>query len=153
MHFLELKIPPPAVAAVAALLMWLLARELPALELAIPGREPAAVLAALIGAVADVAGLVAFHRARTTINPLRPQAATALVAGGIYQLTRNPMYVGLAFMLLGWGIYLSNPACLAVLAGFIAYVDRFQVVPEERVLESRFGEAFATYRARVRRWL
>jgi len=153
MRFLELKIPPPAVAAIAAVAMWLLARALPALDLAIPAREPAAILAALIGIVADLAGLVEFRRARTTINPLKPHTATALVAGGIYQFTRNPMYLGLAFILLGWSIHLSNPACLAVLAAFIGYLDRFQIAPEERILASRFGDAFAAYRARVRRWL
>ena len=150
---LELKVPPVAVVAVAALLMWAISYLLPALNLALPGRTPAAILAALIGVVAAVAGVVEFRRARTTVNPLKPESASALVAGGIYQLTRNPMYLGFAFALLGWGVFLSNPVSLAVLFVFVGYMNRFQIGPEERALESLFGEEFAAYRSKVRRWL
>lgn len=153
MHFLELKVPPVAVAAAAAFLMWAVAWLFPALNVALPGRTPAAILAALIGGSAGVAGVVAFRRARTTVNPLKPETASALVEEGIYQLTRNPMYLGLALVLLGWGIFLSNPASLAVLFAFVGYMNRFQIVPEERALQASFGEAFTAYRARVRRWL
>ena len=153
MRFLELRIPPLAVVAVATLLMWTLARMLPSWELSLPGRVPAAIAAALIGFLICVAGLVEFRRARTTTNPLKPEAASSLVAGGIYRLTRNPMYLGFALALLGWGIFLSNPAALAVLFAFVVYIDRFQIVPEERALEALFGEAFAAYRSKVRRWL
>ena len=153
MRFLELKVPPLVVFAAAALLMWAISRLLPSLNLALPGRMPAAILAALIGGVAGVAGVVEFRRARTTVNPLTPEAASALVASGIYQLTRNPMYLGLALVLLGGGILLSNPASLAVLFVFVGYMNRFQIVPEERALAARFGKAFADYRAKVRRWL
>ena len=151
--FLELKIPPPLVAAVAACLMWSIAWVIPWLNLALPGRMPAAILAALIGGVAGVAGIIEFRRARTTVNPHRPGTASTLVAGGIYQLTRNPMYLGLALLLLGWGIFLANPVSLAMLFLFVGYMNRFQIVPEEKVLESLFGEAFAAYRSKVRRWL
>jgi len=149
----ELKIPPLAVVAIAAGLMWAMARAFPALALALPGRTPAAILLALIGLLVALAGLVEFRRARTTVNPLKPGAASSLVTGGIYRRTRNPMYLGFALALLGWGIFLSNPASLAVLFAFVGYMNRFQIVPEERALESLFGEAFTAYRSRVRRWL
>ena len=93
---LELKVPPVLVVAVAACLMWTLAWAFPSLDLTLPGRTPAAVLSALIGVLATVAGVVEFRRARTTLNPLKPGAASALVDGGIYGLTRNPMYLGFA---------------------------------------------------------
>jgi len=150
---LELKVPPVAVFALAALLMWAISGLLPSLNLALPGRTPAAILAALIGVVAGVAGVVSFRRARTTVNPLKPEAASTLVATGIYQLSRNPMYLGLGLVLLGWGILLANPVSLAMLFVFVGYMNRFQIVPEERALESLFGEAFTAYRSRVRRWL
>ena len=141
------------VVAVAALLMWAVAWALPALGLALSGRVPVAIVAVLIGVLISVAGVVEFRRARTTVNPLRPDAASSLVAGGIYRLTRNPMYLGFAFALLGWGIFLSNPLALAMLFVFVGYMNRFQIVPEERALESLFGDAFKAYRSKVRRWL
>jgi protein-S-isoprenylcysteine O-methyltransferase Ste14 len=150
---LELKVPPLLVVAIAAALMWLTAWALPAASLALPGRIPATILMALAGGVFAAAGIAEFRRARTTTNPLKPANASSLVHGGIYKLTRNPMYVGMALLLLGWGIYLSNPACLAVLFAFVAYMNRFQIVPEEKALESLFGAEFAAYRDKVRRWL
>ncbi len=152
MKFLELRVPPVAVAAVAAGLMWIIAWALPDATLALPGRVPATVLAALTGVVVAVAGVVEFRRAQTTVNPLRPDAASSLVRGGIYKMTRNPMYLGLALVLLGWGIFLANPVSLAVLFAFVGYLNRFQIIPEEKALESRFGEAFAAYRKAVARW-
>lgn len=150
---LELKVPPVLVVAIAALLMWAAAWLLPALAIALPGRVPAAVVAALVGFLCAVAGVVEFRRARTTVNPLKPGDASSLVAGGIYRLTRNPMYLGFALALLGWGIFLAHPASIAVLFLFVAYMNRFQIVPEERALESLFGGAFAAYRSKVRRWI
>lgn len=72
---------------------------------------------------------------------------------GIYRYSRNPMYVGLAAMLSAWAIYLRSPVALSGVAVFILYMNRFQITPEERALESLFAEEFVAYRARVRRWL
>lgn len=152
-RFLELRIPPLLVVAATAGLMWAIAWALPSLNLALPGRTPAAILAALIGVVSSLAGVIEFRRARTTTNPLRPGTASALVAGGIYRLTRNPMYLGFALALLGWGIFLANPVSLAAVFPFVGYMNRFQIAPEEKALESLFGEQFAAYRSKVRRWL
>ena len=84
---------------------------------------------------------------------MTPNASSSLVTTGIYTLTRNPMYLGFAMLLLGWGIFLANPVTLLVLPCFIGYMSRFQIVPEERALESRFGPDFHAYRMKVRRWV
>ena len=100
----------------------------------------------------DLLGLLAFFRRGTTINPLRPAKASALVTGGIYRITRNPMYVGMAFLLAGWAVWLGAlwPFLGPVL--FVAYLTRFQILPEERILRGKFAE-FDAYATRVRRWL
>jgi protein-S-isoprenylcysteine O-methyltransferase Ste14 len=67
--------------------------------------------------------------------------------------TRNPMYLGLLFVLLGWAIFLSNLLALAGIPAFVLYMNRFQIGPEERALTARFGEDFAIYKTRVRRWI
>jgi len=150
---LEHRIPPPIVAACTAAFMLAAAWIVPALTFELPWRVPISVIVAAAGASLDLAGLAYFLRAKTTINPLKPANASALVTSGIYRFTRNPMYVGLATLLLAWAIYLSNPAALAGLPLFVLYMNRFQIAPEERALEARFGAEFIAYRARVRRWL
>jgi protein-S-isoprenylcysteine O-methyltransferase Ste14 len=108
---------------------------------------------ALAGGVISLSGVIAFRRAKTTVNPLKPQNASSLVTTGVYGFTRNPMYVGLLFVLLGWAAFLFSPWALVGPLAFVLYIGRFQIAPEERALVALFGPAFITYAARVRRWL
>ena len=153
MRLLEHRIPPPLVAAAIATGMWAAASQPPPLPIAAGLRTPIALALAAVGVAFDLAGLVAFRRSRTTINPLRPQRASALVTGGVYRITRNPMYVGLALMLGAWAVHLGSAWGLAGPLIFVLYIDRFQIAPEERALERLFGDEFTVYAARVRRWL
>jgi protein-S-isoprenylcysteine O-methyltransferase Ste14 len=153
MRALELKIPPPVVALLAALAMWGLSRKSGAPAAPELVRVPLAIAFGLVGAVFDVSGLIAFRRARTTVNPMRPQSASAIVDSGIYRLTRNPMYVGLAFILFGWAVYLGSWWALLGPLAFAAYIGRFQIAPEERALTKLFGDEYLAYKAKVRRWL
>ena len=100
-----------------------------------------------------VLGAIAFRRAGTTVNPLHPENASALVVRGIYRLTRNPMYLGMLILLVGWAVLLANFIPWIFLPGFVLYMNRFQIGPEERMLASMFGNDFTLYRSRVRRWL
>ena len=153
MRFLELKIPPPLVALITAVLMWRVTLFIPAATAAIPLRMPIALLFALAGMVFDLTSLAAFFRARTTVNPLKPASVSALVCTGLYRYTRNPMYCGLLLMLLGWAVYLDNlagPLCIPL---FVMYLNRFQIIPEERVLTEKFGADYTAYQAKVARWL
>ena len=150
---LELKIPPPLVAAVVAGAMVAAAKLLPPVLALSPGvRVGTALVLAGVGAGFDVAGLLAFRKAKTTVNPLAPQRSTSVVTHGVYGLTRNPMYLGLALMLLGLAVYLASPWALLGPVVFVTYITRFQIQPEERALAARFGTGYAAYCARVRRW-
>lgn len=153
MRSLELKIPPPLVAFVLALGMWALARGTFTLDTGMALRAGGSGAFVLAAGVFVVSALLEFRRARTTINPLRPGNASALVRGGVYRFTRNPMYVGLLLLLLGWAVWLAAPWALLGPLAFVLYITRFQIVPEERVLARLFGAEFAEYQARVRRWL
>ena len=75
------------------------------------------------------------------------------MASGVYTVTRNPMYVGLLLVLSGWAIFLSNVVAFIFLPVFVVYMNRFQIVPEEKTLASRFRRNFEAYQSRVRRWL
>ena len=96
---------------------------------------------------------MSFRRARTTVNPLKPETSAALVSTGVYSFTRNPMYLGMALALFAWAVYLSSVWSLLGPVLFALYITRFQIVPEERVLDGLFGASFAAYKKRVRRWL
>ena len=150
---LENRIPPPVVALATVGLMYAAAWLVPAADVVVPGGTLAAGGIAGVGVLLDVAGLVHFLRAKTTVNPLNPGAASALVVRGVFRLTRNPMYLGMAILLAAWGIYLANIAALAVVPLFVLYINRFQIAPEERALRARFGAEFDAYCRRVRRWL
>jgi protein-S-isoprenylcysteine O-methyltransferase Ste14 len=153
MRALELKIPPPVVAILIATAMWGVSSHQPSLSL-VPALRPfLAAALAIIGVTFDLLGLLAFRRSRTTINPMKPGKASALVTGGVYRVTRNPMYVGLALLLTAWAVHLSMLSAFVGPVLFIIYMNRFQIGPEERVMRSKFGEVYAAYAARVRRWL
>ena len=100
------------------------------------------------------AGVVGFRKAQTTVNPLSPEQATSLVSGGIYRFTRNPMYLGMLLVVIASGIFWQHLVALAVGAVFFfAYINRFQITPEEQAMEKLFGDEFRTYCERARRWL
>ncbi len=150
---LKNKIPPPIIAALFAAAMWWISLSVPAIELNTTARLIVIILLVVVGVCFDVAAIIAFRRATTTVNPIKPETASSLVCSGIYQVSRNPMYVGLALFLTAWAVYLSSIwACLGVL-GFVLYMNRFQIAPEERALIKNFGAEYVSYQSKVRRWL
>jgi protein-S-isoprenylcysteine O-methyltransferase Ste14 len=153
MHFLNNRIPPPLVALILAALMWLASRWLPAASFPRGAAHAVAIILLVVGATFSILGIRSFRRAGTTANPISIENASSLVTSGIYGITRNPMYVGLTFLLCACAFFFN---CLWTLAGpviFIAYITRFQIIPEERMLSVKFGESYRDYRRRVRRWL
>jgi protein-S-isoprenylcysteine O-methyltransferase Ste14 len=105
------------------------------------------------GAGIVIAAIISFRRALTTVNPLVPERASALIVSGVYRLSRNPMYLGMALILFGWAILLANALALTLVPVFVAWIDRFQIAPEEEALALRFGADFAAYKASTRRWV
>lgn len=137
-------------AVLMVLLHWL---DSPLLDFDFYGRRTFALWFLLVGVAFAVAGVMAFCQARTTIDPRRAAKATRLVTGGVYRITRNPMYLGMAFTLLAWGVYLGSLLPLLFMPLFLVYLTRFQIIPEEQALLRRFGGTFHAYRRKVRRWL
>ena len=153
MHALEHRVPPPLLMLVIGAIMAaaLFGPALPAV---------AAVwrwgLAGLLFAAAGVFGFpafAAFGKAGTTIDPVQVDRASSLVTGGIYRVTRNPMYVALSLLLCAWAAWLARPLPLIGPIAFVLFINRFQIVPEERALMAKFAGAYADYRRSVRRWL
>ena len=150
---MRILVPPPVVLLAAGLLMWGVAR----LDDAAPRGVPlqVAVIGVLVGAALALmlAAGVAFLRARTSINPMRPGQATTLLTTGVFRISRNPIYLADALLLAALGVWLGSPWNVVVFAAFLLYIDRLQIRAEEAALLEGFGDAYRAYRDRVRRWL
>jgi protein-S-isoprenylcysteine O-methyltransferase Ste14 len=153
MSALDTRIPPPLVGLIMGAAAWLASWLSTPTSIAFPVRLTAAIGLALLGLAISFAGVRTVRRAQTTLNPLKPETATALVTHGIYNHTRNPMYLGMAAWLLGWSAWLGTPLGLIGAPLFVLYMNRFQIGPEERALGQLFGAEFSAYQSRVRRWL
>ena len=149
----KINIPPLVVLLFYSLMMWLAAALLPGIELGTTQKNICSLVCWVLGAGFSLTGVIAFRRAHTTVNPRQPDKASELVITGIYRISRNPMYVGFSLLLTGWAIYLANLYTLPLLIGFIIYIDRYQIRPEEKILEAIFGQRYLAYKTRVRRWL
>jgi len=150
---MHLKVPPPAVFLACALLLaaghWLL----PGLSLSLPGQVPVALTLGLAGIVPGLQAVIEFIARKTTIDPTAPGKATTLVTGGIYRISRNPMYLGLLCLLLAVAVYLCTLTVIVVAPLFVWYLTEFQIKPEEDSLRQVFGAEYETYLSEVRRWL
>ncbi|WP_297324113.1 isoprenylcysteine carboxylmethyltransferase family protein [Nitrosomonas sp.] len=153
MHYLELKIPPAGLVLLFAAAMWLTAQTNSWAMVQIPGEEWVAIALSMLGCTLIIVAAIQFISARTTVNPLTPESATEIVTQGIYKLSRNPMYVGFLVMLVAWGVFLENILSLLLLPLFVLYLNRFQIMPEEKALLTKFGDGYGQYLKSVRRWV
>ena len=140
-------VPPPLIFGSLLAVGLLIERNLPP---NLPLALAAAVLAGA-GLVLIVAALGLFRRARTRPEPWRP--STALVASGVYQCTRNPMYLGMASVCLGTAALFASPPAALLTCVAALLIDRTVIAREEAYLDRRFGDEYRAYRSQVRRWL
>jgi protein-S-isoprenylcysteine O-methyltransferase Ste14 len=146
-----IRVPPPGY-YVAAFLAGI------ALELIFPTDWPplgvrlvVALLAVGAWIALDGAAMVSFRRARTSMVPMNP--TTAMVTSGPYRVTRNPMYLGMAFLYVAFAFAFGVIWALTFLPAVVVIVDRFVIAREEPYLERKFGQDYRDYKARVRRWI
>lgn len=144
------KIPPPVYAASGLLAQHLLAPR---------ARHRGAVRTAAAAAVGGLGlGMLtlatrSFRTHHTTVNPISPQKASTVVDEGVFGLTRNPMYVGMAGVLGAHAIARGGLLTWLPVAGFIAVIDRVQIPAEETAMRANFGETYDNYVRRVPRWV
>jgi protein-S-isoprenylcysteine O-methyltransferase Ste14 len=150
---LELKVPPLVLVLVLAGAMWFAAMQLPSLAITLPWRHGFAVTISGVGILFILAGVYVFQKAKTTVNPTTPAAASSVVTSGVYRFSRNPMYIGFLLALIGWATFLSHTLPFLLLPVYVAYMNRFQISPEERALSAKFGDEYEAYKQAVRRWL
>lgn len=120
-------------------------------SVAFGGMQLIAISVGLVGLALIASALGMFRASNTRPEPWQP--ATALVAGGIYRFTRNPMYLGMTIFSLAIAIFFASlPATILTLSAAII-IDRMVIAREEAYLARRFGEEYLAYRRSVRRWL
>ena len=132
--------------------MYLLNHILPTGSFDFFGRELMTYIVLAIGGLIFAISVFQFIQAKTTTNPIKLEQVSTLVTGGIYNYTRNPMYLAMLLFLIALGLYLGNAFNTLVAAGFVYYMNHFQIKPEEDALTERFGKNYKLYCKAVRRW-
>ncbi|MBM7034787.1 methyltransferase family protein [Vibrio ulleungensis] len=152
MNLLKLKVPPLILVFVCFLLM-LMTSSGTLTEGAVTIRFTLWGAISLTAAAVSLLGVWEFKRHQTTVNPMVPKSSASLVRSGIFQYSRNPMYLGFLLFLLAFGILLGDIQSLLVVPLFFCYITVFQIIPEERALQDIFGNEYKKYQREVRRWL
>ena len=152
MSALELKLPPPVVAFIMLGLAWW-CRDVWPVAADCVWLDVLAALVLLQGVVIAMAGVYEFVRVDTTVHPFHPEHTQQVVTRGVYAFSRNPMYLGMLLCLAAVAVlYWRQPLNLLWCVGFYAYINRFQIQPEERILVQKFGAPFQQYCQQVNRW-
>ena len=144
---------PPVVFAVAVIAMWWIGRSVAIGRYSFAHHAAIGITLVVLGVVIVGVSLRSFVVMGTTPNPTQPQKATELVTSGVYSLSRNPMYVGDAVILVGVAVWIGSVISLVPLAAFVWFIDRFQIAAEEKALAEIFGDRYSAYRSKVGRWL
>ncbi|KAF7781717.1 hypothetical protein PRUB_b1033 [Pseudoalteromonas rubra] len=152
-HPLDTRIPPVVVLLLHLILSWGLVQLFGRVELGEGIRLCGAFLLSSVGVGVALAGVIAFRRHKTSVDPVHIDKASTLVTSGIYRITRNPMYLGFLCLLLAFNWYLAAPVGMLTALSFIAYLTRFQIKPEERFLLNSYGQAYRDFLTTTRRWL
>lgn len=148
-------IPPPIVLLICGFLMWLTDRFASSFDFEIPYRDMLFWLVFLTGLLVFASGLANMLKRKTTTHPCRKALAqpTSLVSTGIFNYTRNPIYLGMAIMLVAWVIHLENWLTALGVVIFISFITEYQIKPEEEALKRIFGEEYLRYKKKVARWI
>ena len=149
---MTLKLPPAFIFIIFAAIMYLVAKFLPVGYFDFFGRYLLIKILLTMAILLGVISLFQFFRSRTSIDPMNPSKTGKLVTNGLYNYSRNPMYLALLIILLAWGLWLGNAFNTIIAAAFVAYMNKFQIIPEEEALQSKFGKEYEKYKIKVRRW-
>ena len=146
------RVPPPLVylaAVLAGVPLHAFVLPLP-IEIFLPARIGLASAVALAG-LWLMAGAARLFR-RTGQDPKPWRDTPEIISTGVYRVTRNPMYGGMALLQAGIGVGLANGWIVALIVPVLAVIYVSAIRPEEAYLERKFGAAYVEYRSRVRRW-
>ena len=145
------KIPPPIVTLICGLGIYLSRPLFPTYN-----HTSIDIISALflsLGIMTLIVAFLSFKKQKTTVNPLQPEKASSLVVSGVFKYSRNPMYLGLSLILLSAAIQFNFVGGILIVFMFIAFITKFQIIPEEIAMERLFGEEFIRYKEKTRKWI
>ena len=148
---LKNKIPPPIVTLVFAALIYFSNKWSPSIVFS--GQSIISLFLMTVGFIVLLIAISAFIKLKTTINPLKPEDATFLVTTGIFRLSRNPMYLGLLLLIISLWVKTGAVSGFILVPSFVAYLNYFQIAPEERAMKKLFADSYNAYCLKVRRWI
>ena len=151
MNILKTKIPPPIIALTCIVINYLSTYLINPINF--PNIEIIGILILLVGLITAMLAIFFFKKYKTTVNPINPEEATTLVTTGIFSITRNPMYLGLFFVISSTVLFFGSWFGIIILIFFVWYINKFQIIPEEEAMEKLFGNKYNEYRKNVRRWI
>lgn len=151
--FMKLKVPPALQFALVAFFMWLINRWVPVKHFDFDHQKLLSWIIFFSGMAIGIWAVLSFKKARTTVDPTQPEKASSLVIKGVYQYSRNPMYLAMLMALLAYAFRTGNLYTFPMLAAYVFYITEFQIKPEEKVLAQLFGPAYELYKTKVRRWI
>ena len=148
---METKIPPPIVTLIFGLAIYLSRTIFPEIEIQYSSFFGTFLL--LLGFFILISAVKLFRNDKTTVNPLSPEQATKLVTNGIFKLSRNPMYLGMAVILASVAVLFNIIGGIIFMALFCLYITKFQIIPEEKAMKELFAQDFEQYMQATRRWI
>ena len=147
---LETKIPPPLITLICISIIYFFEKEFIFFEdwnIYISG------FFLLWGLIIIAFAVFKFAKTKTTVDPTKPSKTSSLVISGIYRITRNPMYLGMLFLIISFTFYKLSLVGAIVIPSFIFYINKYQIEPEEYEMRKKFGENFEDYCKKVDRWI
>ena len=150
---MELKVIPVVQVIIAMVLMASIQSTIPTFTYTLPLSNYISGSLVFIGIIIGFSAICSFRKHQTTVNPSKPESSSTVVNSGIYHYSRNPMYVAMLLALLAYAFYLENLLAFVICGVFIWYISKYQIIPEERMLEKLFGQEYQHYCQKVRRWI
>ena len=148
---METKIPPPVVTLIFGFAIYVSRKIFPEIEIQYASFFGMFLL--LLGFFILISAVKLFRNDKTTVNPLSPEQATKLVTNGIFKLSRNPMYLGMAVILASVAVFFNIIGGIIFMALFCLYITKFQIIPEEKAMKELFAQDFERYMQATRRWI
>lgn len=147
---METKIPPPIVTVIFIFLIAFSNRLVE--PFSFKYQMPLGIVIIIYGLLVLILAVRVFKQLETTINPMQPSQASKLAIIGPFKYTRNPMYLGMSIMLIGFGLIFGAKLTVCLVVMFVLYITVFQIIPEERAMQEKFTH-WKDYCSKVRRWL
>jgi protein-S-isoprenylcysteine O-methyltransferase Ste14 len=145
------KIPPPIVTLFFGLCIYLSRPYFPEFSFSI--LNSLSTISFVLGITVFATAVSSFKRQNTTVNPISIEKASSLVVKGVFKYSRNPMYLGMLFILLGLTFKFNLIGGLLFTSIFMIFISIFQIKPEEAAMEKLFDQEWKDYIKNVRRWL